>query len=267
MNTIKNERSEFVYQVAALALAFIVVHIVYVGVVRPNADAVMKERAELMATDTNYVEERSVWIVIKDYEQESCFVLMLWAFAIMGLKATRARSEQSLLDRGLINISEGTKVLPVDARKLARPIEQLDSSQQKYLLPRAILRGLQRFGSGGTIQEVSNSVQEVCDNESQRLDSELAMVRYIAWAIPSIGFIGTVRGIGTALANAQEAVNGDIAGVTASLGVAFNSTFIALLISIVIMFLSHQLTLIQERSVMESREYLDRELLQYMETN
>ena len=93
------------------------------------------------------------------------------------------------------------------------------------------------------------------------------MVRYIAWAIPSIGFIGTVRGIGTALANAQEAVNGDIAGVTASLGVAFNSTFIALLISIVIMFLSHQLTLIQERSVMESREYLDRELLQYMETN
>ena len=58
------------------------------------------------------------------------------------------------------------------------------------------------------------------------------MIRYISWAIPSIGFIGTVRGIGEALAQADKAVQGDIAGVTQSLGVAFNSTFIALLISI-----------------------------------
>ena len=69
------------------------------------------------------------------------------------------------------------------------------------------------------------------------------MIRYISWAIPSIGFIGTVRGIGEALAQADKAVQGDIAGVTQSLGVAFNSTFIALLISIFLMFLVHQLQL------------------------
>ncbi len=38
------------------------------------------------------------------------------------------------------------------------------------------------------------------------------MIRYISWAIPSIGFIGTVRGIGEALAQADKAVQGDIAG-------------------------------------------------------
>ena len=63
------------------------------------------------------------------------------------------------------------------------------------------------------------------------------MIRYISWAIPSIGFIGTVRGIGEALGQADIAVQGDISGVTQSLGVAFNSTFIALLISIFLMFL------------------------------
>ena len=75
------------------------------------------------------------------------------------------------------------------------------------------------------------------------------MIRYIAWAIPSIGFIGTVRGISDALGQAYKAVEGDIAGVTASLGVAFNSTFIALVISIVLMFFMHQLQLLQERLV------------------
>ena len=38
----------------------------------------------------------------------------------------------------------------------------------------------------------------------------------------------------------------DIAGVTASLGVAFNSTFVALLISMVVMFFMHQLQPMQK---------------------
>ncbi len=105
----------------------------------------------------------------------------------------------------------------------------------------------------------------MCDAESERLDSELSMVRYIAWAIPSIGFIGTVRGIGEALGQAHKAVEGDIAGVTQTLGVAFNSTFIALLISIVLMFLLHQLQLQQERLVLDTESYLDRDLIQHLQ--
>ena len=90
------------------------------------------------------------------------------------------------------------------------------------------------------------------------------MVRYIAWAIPSIGFIGTVRGIGEALGQAYRAVEGDIAGVTASLGVAFNSTFIALLISILVMFFVYQLQLVQERLVLDTQRYCDEQLIRHM---
>ena len=91
------------------------------------------------------------------------------------------------------------------------------------------------------------------------------MVRYIAWAIPSIGFIGTVRGISNALGQAHRAVQGDIAGVTESLGVAFNSTLIALVISIVIMFFMHQLQLIQERLVLDTHTYCDQRLLSHLQ--
>jgi biopolymer transport protein ExbB/TolQ len=90
------------------------------------------------------------------------------------------------------------------------------------------------------------------------------MIRYIAWAIPSLGFIGTVRGIGLALAQAQKAVEGDISGVTENLGVAFNSTLIALLLGLVLMFLIHQLQLHQERLVIEAEAYVDEHLIQHL---
>jgi len=66
-----------------------------------------------------------------------------------------------------------------------------------------------------------------------------------------------VRGIGDALAQAHRAVAGDITGVTQSLGVAFNSTFIALVISIILMFFIHQIQLMQERLVLDSERYCD----------
>jgi biopolymer transport protein ExbB/TolQ len=93
------------------------------------------------------------------------------------------------------------------------------------------------------------------------------MIRYILWAIPSIGFIGTVRGIGDALGVANKAVSGDISGVTESLGVAFNSTLIALLISILLMFLVHQLQLVQERLAFESEDYLDEHLIRHLQAH
>ena len=91
------------------------------------------------------------------------------------------------------------------------------------------------------------------------------MVRYISWAIPSIGFLGTVRGIGQALGQAHQAAQGDIAGVTQSLGVAFNSTFIALVVSILIMFLLYQLQLMQDRLVLDTQNYCDDYLIRHLQ--
>lgn len=256
--------SEFIFQLFALLIAVIVVHTIYVGLVRPAADAHVKQELELQAAGTDYVPERSLAVVLKDWEQEACFILLIWALAIMGHKTRRGMHEQRLLDRRLLDIPEGTSVLPEDAREYSRSLEALPEREQDYLLPRTLLSALQRFATTSSIQAVSDTIKESCDVESDRLDSELSMVRYIAWAIPSIGFIGTVRGIGDALAQAYKAVEGDITGVTASLGVAFNSTFVALVLSIILMFCLHQLQLTQERLVLDCQRYCDKRLLRFL---
>jgi biopolymer transport protein ExbB/TolQ len=263
----KNYPAEFAYQVVSLVLAVILVHAVYVLLVRPKANAILAEQASKMQIDTSYVPERSAWVIVRDLEQEACFILMFWAFSIMALKSVKATSERRLLDEELVPLAEGTRILPEDAREYARQIQALPATQQRALLPRALLTALHRFTATRSIQDVWDTAHGVCESEAERLESELSMVRYIAWAIPSIGFIGTVRGIGEALGQAHKAVAGDIAGVTQSLGVAFNSTFIALLISIVLMFLLHQLQLRQERLVLDTESYLDQQLIQHLQVS
>jgi len=256
--------SEFIFQLFALLIAVIVVHAVYVGVIRPSADAQIRQEMAMQAAGEDFVPERSFAVVIRDFEQEACFILLIWALAIMGYKGRRSLLEQQLLDRRLLEIPEGTSVLPQDSREYSRSLEALPEREQDYLLPRTLLSALQRFATTGSIQAVSDTIKESCEVESERLDSELSMVRYIAWAIPSIGFIGTVRGIGDALGQAYKAVEGDISGVTVSLGVAFNSTFVALVLSIVIMFCLHQLQLSQERLVLDCQRYADKRLLRHL---
>ena len=263
----KNIPVEFVFQLFALIIAIIVVHAFYVSVVRPNAAQIIEEQNAAAAANPDYVRERSVWVLIKDLEQEACFILMLWALAIMGYKAVRILNERRLLDTDLVPVAEGMRILPEDTREFARQVEALPEDRQQMILPRALLNALRRFNSTRNIQDVSSSTHTIFESEAERLESELSMIRYISWAIPSIGFIGTVRGIGEALAQADKAVQGDIAGVTQSLGVAFNSTFIALLISIFLMFLVHQLQLLQERLVFDGEAYCDVKLIRHMKAD
>jgi biopolymer transport protein ExbB/TolQ len=254
------------FQLVALLLAVIIVHTVYVTVVRPNAESQIRRAAEVAAAGQEYVVPRSFFIVVKDFEQEACFVLMLWAMSIMGYKMRTSLREKSMLGMPLVSIAEGTRILPDDAGQLSRPLQSLPEEQQGYLLPRALQTALSRFQVTSSVQSATDAANTVCESENNRLDSELSMVRYITWAIPSIGFIGTVRGIGAALGQAHEAMQGNIAGVTASLGVAFNSTFVALLISIVVMFFIHQLQLIQERLVLDSYSYCENRLLRFLKS-
>ena len=153
----KNIPVEFVYQLFALIIAIIIVHAFYVSVIRPNAAQIIVEQNAAAAVDPTYVRERRVSVLIKDMEQEACFILGLWALAIMGFKGVQLMNERALLDVDLVPVAEGMRVLPEDTREFARQIQALPEEQQRMLLPRALLNALRRFNTTRNIQDVSSS--------------------------------------------------------------------------------------------------------------
>ena len=249
--------TELLYQIFSLLIVFIVVHALYVALIRPNAQDHLERQAAALAADPNPVAQDSFSVVLRDYEQEACLVLALWALAILGYKGARAWRQQRLLDRDLLQLPPGLPIGPEDTRLLGDRLAALPSAVQDAIPTRALRSALERYAATGHVQDVSNAGRAVCESEGERMESELSIIRYIAWAIPSVGFIGTVRGIGDALGQAHRAVAGDITGVTESLGVAFNSTFVALVLSIVLMFFIHQVQRMQEQLSLDSERYVD----------
>ncbi len=258
------QSNDFLFSTFALIITAILVHAAYVIQIRPRAESIHAEQTARMRVDPSYVAERSVYVMLKEYEPEACVILMIWSLALLVYRAMGNTRQRRLLSSDLLSVPPGMRILPKDTREYARQMEALNSAVRPLLLPRAVIAVLERFGSTANIHDAAEAGRAVCESEAERLDSELSMVRYTVWAIPAIGFVGTVRGIGEALQYAHQAVSGNISGVTESLGITFNATFVALTSSIIVMFFLHQLQLAQERMVLDTETYLDQHLLRHM---
>ncbi len=127
---------------------------------------------------------------------------------------------------------------PVDhcGALLAR-LDQLPEARQNDLVVQRLREALEHVRRRGSADTLDEELKYLADVDAARLHSSFALVRVIIWAIPILGFLGTVIGITLAIANlAPEALENSLPKVTAGLGVAFDTTALALGLSIVLMF-------------------------------
>jgi biopolymer transport protein ExbB/TolQ len=262
--------SDFLVPALGLLVAILLVEPFYRFVVRPRAEEIDLKQRALSAqggTAAANSEQRSVFIIIKDPEQQLELVFAVWGLIILAHKVTQVRRERSLFRQDFIHLQPGERIIPEDAldryKELRASIDR-EPRWQGRLLPECMLAALHRFHATHSIQDAANAVKERAEMAADQLDSSLSLVRYIAWAIPAIGFIGTVRGIGLALAYAEDAIKGDISPVIQALGLAFNSTLVALLISMGLMYFMHIVQSRQESFVLETQTYSRDKLIDVM---
>lgn len=117
----------------------------------------------------------------------------------------------------------------------ARPPE---SPGVRRLLYELVRKACVKFRANESAEAAFQIVESQSRIDRERSDTLFSPLRYLLWAIPSIGFVGTVLGISGALAIADSE---DIAVITRTLGVAFDTTLLALLLSLVLMYLFHDL--------------------------
>ncbi len=196
---------DFFYALTTLLLSFTMVHIAYTLVIRPNADAQLAYQREVWAKDPMVHIPRSIWVIMHDPEPETCWVLAVWAGFILGYREYRVVRERKLLQQDFLGLKEGEVIFPDSVREFSRQIENLPAPVRGRLLPRTLRMCMTRFGATGSVQHAAEAARDECELEASRLDAELSMIRFAVWAIPAVGFVGTVRGIGAALQEAQRA--------------------------------------------------------------
>ena len=246
-----------VYDAVGLLVCFTVVYLLYAVFVDPAAEEILR-----LADEANSVPGRSIAIVIKDWEQQTCIVLGLWCLWLFVSRYRLLSSEQYLFDMDFLGLGEIEEFSDGTLRRLQDGLEAARAEIPDSLLIRSVREAIDQVRMNGDFREASEAAQEVCELHLEVLNSKLAATKYILWAIPSIGFLGTVRGIGEALGLAGEAVAGDISGVAGSLGTAFNSTWVALFVNLLLMLLSSFLHGREEALVANCKAFVTQTLAQ-----
>ena len=253
----KTREYELTLDVLGLLVCACLVHIVYVIYIDPAAAAVEAEAAR-----TGIVPVRLFVILVKDMEQEICFILTLWCIWLWIFRYRMIHNEKYLIETSTDEFQLATVVEyrdNVNFNELDFVEERIEVCRKQYgqsQLIDALDFAVHRLRLNRNYSEATALATNACDLHLEVLDSKLAFNKYILWAIPSIGFLGTVRGIGQALSRAGEAMQGDISGVAQSLGMAFNSTWCALFLSLILMFLSYILQGREDRLVANFKQFI-----------
>lgn len=240
-------------QIILLLVIIFLIHSLYVVWINPNVEIIKQ-----FSLENGTSLPRNFFIIFKDIEQEICMILFFWGLYLIAEKFYETSAQSYLFD---VDLLEDVSSDSNDAENILKNLEELPKEINDSPLIKIISSALRRFLITGSVQNASESITPALDALIVKNEADLALVKYIAWAIPSIGFLGTVRGIGMAMTQAEIAVSGDIGPMTESLGMAFNSTFVALLASIIIMLMLSFLGRAQDEQLVRVQEYCEKYLI------
>lgn len=156
--------------------------------------------------------------------------------AVLAVKLTEVLAQYGMLSKPLLGPSCRSGRPLEDCDVLLDRLARLPSSRQDDYFVRRLREAVEHVRRRGSADSLDEHLKYLADLDAARQHAGFALVRVIIWAIPILGFLGTVIGITLAIANlAPEALEDSLPEVTAGLGVAFDTTALALGLSIVLM--------------------------------
>jgi hypothetical protein len=190
-------------------------------------------------------------------EQVACYCCFTWAGFILFSRYLETWRQRRAFHMGLLPTEEGARILPEDARPLQRKVEQL-TGRRPYILGNLIRLALGKYAISQSSQDASETVRTQAEVDLGRLVTSMATVHYLAWAIPTLGFVGTVRGLAMSLTMAGKtdlAIQTFLDQATQHLNTAFDCTLVALTLSLPLMFMIHSVQRDEEALVIDCQQY------------
>ena len=189
-------------------------------------------------------------------EQIACYCCFTWAGLIGLNRYLEIRRQRQAFSLPLLPTEDGARILHEDARPLLRKVEQVTASRGPLILPNMIRLALAKFASTRSGKDLSETVRTQAEVDQGRLVTSMATVHYLAWAIPALGFLGTVRGLAGGFTMATRVDEEDfLRQATQHLNVAFDCTLMALALSLAVMFLVHSVQRDEEQLVIDCQQY------------
>jgi biopolymer transport protein ExbB/TolQ len=172
------------------------------------------------------------------YIQFFTYIAFFWSLFDIIQKRKKIKREVKCFRKSYLPTNERHLLMANDINDLQFKMGDLEKVNKTSLLSVMIKKACTKFRTTKSIPEVIEIISIQTEINKEKAESGQSNIRYLTWVIPSIGFIGTVLGISQAL---MVANSGDMNIITSTLGVAFDTTLISLVLSIIVMWFFHGL--------------------------
>jgi biopolymer transport protein ExbB/TolQ len=200
--------------------------------------------------------------------------LAFWSGVLLAMKYRRLSRQTRVLELDLLPREIVERITPESAQRFLDVLRALPAEQSDNFLVQRVCRALEYFRTRANVAETVDQLRAQRERDEAGVESSYTMLRVFIWAIPILGFIGTVLGIGASVGGFSESVpeaanlevmKDSIGAVTSGLGVAFDTTLIALVMSIFIMFPTSSLQKAEEDFLGEVDDYCQEHLVARLE--
>ena len=184
------------------------------------------------------------------------FMIFFWGFFEINDRSRRLKVERNSIQMGLLPEKEHWVLSPTDVNDLKLKMINAEK-EEKTLLTSVIKKACTKFRANNSISDVIDVVTNQIKINSNKAEGGQSIIRFLAWALPSVGFIGTIMGIAQALGLADKASDPAVLGqITDAMYVAFDTTLVALLLNIFLMWFYHNLQETEDELHSDMEEYV-----------
>ena len=148
-----------------------------------------------------------------------------------------------------------------EAAKLLTELQQLPKRLQNTWIVQRSAAVLHFLCSRGSATDLDDQLRSLADSDALALEGSYALIRFITWAVPILGFLGTVLGITQSISGiTPEKLENSLSEVTDGLALAFDATALALGLTMLTMFLSFIVERTEQAVLDAVDRYAEREL-------
>jgi biopolymer transport protein ExbB/TolQ/DNA-directed RNA polymerase subunit RPC12/RpoP len=200
--------------------------------------------------------------------------LMSWSLAILVFKTRKLKMQKRSMLFDVLPFDESRDITVDSLDEAVAHIRGLPVDPGASFLVNRVLRGLEHFRVRRGAAEVSTVLASQSEIDANAVESSYTLLKVFIWAIPILGFIGTVIGIGGAVGGFSESLGGaaeldalkqSLNNVTGGLSTAFDTTLVALVMSLLVMFPTSSMQKAEEDLLNWVDEYCNENLLKRLD--
>jgi biopolymer transport protein ExbB/TolQ len=188
----------------------------------------------------------------------------LWSAMILSFKHSKLKLQRKALTTAVVPEETDFVLSTATVQSVLRRLYEVSDDPRKFFLLNRILVALSNLKNLGRITDVGDILRTRADHDEAIVETSYNLVRSLVWAIPILGFIGTVEGLsvaiggfGRVLSETQEPAQliEALKGVTGGLATAFETTLVALIAALIIQLSISMLKKQEEEFLNDCEDY------------